>query len=118
MPKPFGGFRRGGGGKCGVWPACSASVRPTSFVSCPTRTAAMAQSAATPQILCRSHISPDGRINAEPPLPGVSPPSRWKETRNILTAPAAGVAEHPRIRHGQRTAVPALRIQHLPGTGR
>jgi hypothetical protein len=53
---------------------------------------ARAQAAATPQVLCHSRITPDGRVQPEPLLTNVSPPRGWNVTRNVLVAPAGGFA--------------------------
>jgi hypothetical protein len=43
-----------------------------------------------PQIICHSHITPDGQIQPEPYLQ-ISPPPAWSITRNFLVAPISGV---------------------------
>jgi hypothetical protein len=44
----------------------------------------------SPQIVCHSHITPDGQIRPEPYLE-ISPPAPWSMTRNFLVAPISGV---------------------------
>ena len=46
--------------------------------------------ATSPQIICHSHITPDGQIQPEPYLQ-ISPPVPWSITRNFLVAPISGV---------------------------
>lgn len=46
--------------------------------------------ATSPQIVCHSHITPDGRVQPEPYLQ-ISPPLPWSITRNFLVAPISGV---------------------------
>ena len=53
-------------------------------------TGARVQEAVTPQIVCHSHITPDGQIEPEPLL-HISPPPVWHVTRNVLVAPISGV---------------------------
>jgi hypothetical protein len=43
-----------------------------------------------PQIVCHSHVAPDGQIHSEPYLQ-ISPPVAWRITRNVLVAPISGV---------------------------
>lgn len=44
--------------------------------------------AVTPQVICHSHITPDGQVQPEPHLE-ISPPVPWNMTRNF--APISGV---------------------------
>jgi hypothetical protein len=46
--------------------------------------------ATSPQIICHSHITPDGQVRPEPYLQ-ISPPIAWRITRNLLVAPISGV---------------------------
>ncbi|MDR6509110.1 hypothetical protein J2805_004840 [Arthrobacter oryzae] len=45
---------------------------------------------ASPQIVCHSHITPNGQVQPEPYLE-ISPPAPWSITRNFLVAPISGV---------------------------
>lgn len=46
--------------------------------------------AVSPQIVCHSHITPDGQVQQEPYLE-ISPPAPWSIIRNFLVAPISGV---------------------------
>jgi hypothetical protein len=46
--------------------------------------------AVSPQLICHSHITPDGQVQPEPYLE-ISPPVPWSITRNFLVAPISGV---------------------------
>lgn len=52
--------------------------------------AARTLAATSPQIVCHSHITPDGQVQPEPYLE-ISPPLVWSITRNVLVAPISGV---------------------------
>ncbi|MGH8893208.1 MAG: hypothetical protein ACRDWY_07865 [Actinomycetes bacterium] len=54
--------------------------------------ATTAYTAAAPPLLCHSHVLPDGRIEAEPNLQDVSPPRTWDVARDVINAPATGLA--------------------------
>lgn len=52
--------------------------------------AARTSESASSQIICHSHITPDGQVQPEPFLE-ISPPVPWSITRNFLVAPISGV---------------------------
>ncbi|WP_433020034.1 hypothetical protein [Kribbella sp. CA-294648] len=54
--------------------------------------ATTAHAAAAPPLLCHAHVYPDGRVETEPTLQGISPPQPWSITRDIINASTTGLA--------------------------
>jgi hypothetical protein len=48
--------------------------------------------AAAPPLLCHAHVFPDGRVETEPMLQGISPKRTWGTARDIVTASTTGLA--------------------------
>lgn len=47
--------------------------------------------AVEPPVPCHAHVFPDGRVQTEPELQGVSPPRIWHVARDVVNAPTTGL---------------------------
>lgn len=48
--------------------------------------------AAAPPLLCHAHVYPDGRVETEHRLEGISPPRPWDVARDVINASTTGLA--------------------------